>query len=154
MQKTGIKLAVLSMSISLLLPNVMSVAKAEEVLEQAIYYVDEGNSPIPELKEEDYVVSKKARGVSWVKQAIKALLKSKGLVVELVEIAAGKTAAKKVAASYAKITKAVEPLLKWADVPVNAVKDAVIRGLVNGGMKRSEAVEIAHYIKTILDWLI
>ncbi|HCZ0199875.1 TPA: hypothetical protein O2H24_002454 [Staphylococcus aureus] len=42
---------------------------------------------------------------------------------------------------YSGIVKKLKPLLKWSEVPANAVGDAVKRGAINAGLSIGDAVK-------------
>lgn len=52
------------------------------------------------------------------------------------------------------ITDAINPLLKWSDIPAQAVYDAVLSGLLNANVSRSVATNIALAIKEGIGWFI
>ncbi|MBF0831303.1 hypothetical protein IR127_00410 [Lactobacillus murinus] len=62
--------------------------------------------------------------------------------------------AKQVDKYYGAIVNALKPLLKWSEVPADAVKDAVYRELVKNGVSASQASKIAFHVKEALSWFI
>ncbi|HDA6827023.1 TPA: hypothetical protein O5S06_001179 [Staphylococcus aureus] len=54
---------------------------------------------------------------------------------------------------YSGIVKELKPLLKWSEVPANAVSDAVKRGAINAGLSKSDAGIISTVVKEAIAWL-
>ncbi|NGS46258.1 hypothetical protein G6X06_11820, partial [Staphylococcus aureus] len=54
---------------------------------------------------------------------------------------------------YSGIVKELKPLLKWSEVPANAVGDAVKRGAINAGLSKSDAGIISTVVKEAIAWL-
>ena len=103
------------------------------------------------VKESDYTYLKEQRSI-WTKIAKAALRKaiqSRGAIAS-----AGNTVAKQVDKYYGAIVNALKPLLKWSEVPADAVKDAVYRELVKNGVSASQASKIAFHVKEALSWFI
>lgn len=108
------------------------------------------------VKESDYTYLKEQRSI-WTKIAKAALRKaiqSRGAIVNAVRASAGNTVAKQVDKYYGAIVNALKPLLKWSEVPADAVKDAVYRELVKNGVSASQASKIAFHVKEALSWFI
>ena len=94
---------------------------------------------------------------SWIsKKAIKAAIKpsNQRKVVNLVGRYVGGDMAVKVGKYYDKIAEALKPLLKWAEIPAQAVEDSIYRNLYNFGVSSAEARSIGHEVKTIIDLVI
>lgn len=108
------------------------------------------------VKESDYVVDKSERNIftKIAKSAIKKAIKNRTRVVSLVEKVSGKTVAKNVDKFFNPIASALTPLLEWAEIPGQAVYDAVFRAVVNAGGSRSVATNIALAIREVLEWTI
>ncbi len=62
-----------------------------------------------------------------------------GKVVNLVVKYAGGNIAVKVGQYYDQITETLKPLLKWAEIPAQAVEDSKYTELYNFGISSSEA---------------
>lgn len=92
--------------------------------------------------------------VNVAKKAIKFILKHKKLAAEVVESVAGQTVAKNFTKYYDVVCDALEPLLKYSDVPYQMVYDAVYRGLVAAGASNQVAVNIALAIKEGISWFV
>lgn len=122
---------------------------------------DDLQGPVPEyqlpvLKESDYQshgLTGRA-GLGWIKIAVKYILKHPKQVAKTLEPYVGKRAAHTIETHFGKISKQLTPLLSWTDIPTEAVKNAVYRGLVNGGIKASTATNVANSVKTILGFLV
>ncbi|UVJ18697.1 hypothetical protein NW965_01705 [Staphylococcus aureus] len=54
---------------------------------------------------------------------------------------------------YSGIVKKLKPLLKWSEVPANAVGDAVKRGAINAGLSIGDAGIISTVVKEAIAWL-
>lgn len=107
-------------------------------------------------QESDYAttIAPQSVGSKVVKSAIKFIIKNKSKAAKVVERVSGKTVAKNFLTHFDKITKAIEPLLAWSEIPAQAVYDAVFRGLYNAGVSRAVATNIALAIKEGLSWFI
>lgn len=111
---------------------------------------------LPAPQESDYYGRPQNRNLETkvVKGAIKFISKNKTLATSIVRSVAGKTVADNFAKHYVKICTALNPLLKWADIPYQAFYDAVYRALVNSGVAKGTASQIALAIKEGLSWFI
>lgn len=107
-------------------------------------------------QESDYSSNVQSRnvGTKIVKAAIKFIIKHKNASAEVIEKVAGKSISKKFLTHYTKICKALKPLLKWTELPSNAVYDAVFRALYNAGVSHKVATNVALAIKEGLSWFI
>jgi hypothetical protein len=137
----------------------ISVGASELAQPQEATSIQENTDVYGILQEEDYQQDPNAPQLaSWqtklAKTAINAMLKNKKTAVSTVETLAGKRAANAFSKHFDKIAKQVKPLLKWTDVPSQAVADAVYRGLINAGVARSTAKNAANAIKQGLSWII
>lgn len=65
---------------------------------------------------------------------------------------AGKTVAKNVNKFFTPITRALKPLLKWSEIPGQAVYDAISRAIINAGGSRSVAANVANAVREVLEW--
>lgn len=107
-------------------------------------------------KESDYDYLKEDRSI-WIKvakAAIRTAIKNRRAVVNAVRSISGGTVANQVDRYYGIITSSLSPLLKWADIPAQAVYDAVFRGLVNSGVPRTVATNIALAIREAVSWML
>ncbi len=109
---------------------------------------------LPPVQESDYSTPIQTINAATkiIKDAIKFIKKNKKAAAEVIERISGKTVAKNFLKNYDKVVKALDPLLSWTDIPVQAVYDAVRRVLVNAGVKEKVAVNIALAIKEGLSW--
>lgn len=110
----------------------------------------------PTPKESDYnsIYGERSAVTKIVKSAIKFIIKNKKASAEVIERVAGKTVAKNFLKYFDDITDAINPLLKWSDIPAQAVYDAVLSGLLNANVSRPVATNIALAIKEGLSWFI
>ncbi len=93
-------------------------------------------------------------GTFLVKAAVKTIINNKSRVVSLVRGQMGKRAGDMLDKHYSKVVAEVKPLLQWSDIPAQAVYDAVYRGMINAGVARSTATNVALGVKTVLNWLV
>lgn len=122
----------------------------------------EKKKQLPVLNPNDYgtnYVSKhgietKNAGTTLVKKAIRIVLKNHEKAVPIIEKLGGKRAAKAFSKHFNKVSPQLKSLLKWSDVPYQAVHDAVYRGLINAGVSRATATKAAHALKEGLTWLL
>ncbi len=107
-------------------------------------------------QESDYAteIAPQSVGSKIVKAAIKFIIKNKSAAAKVIEKVSGKTVAKNFLKHFDKVTKALNPLLEWSEIPAQAVYDAVFRGLYNAGVSRAVATNIALAIKEGLSWFI
>lgn len=89
-----------------------------------------------------------------VKKAIRVILRNKTTAVNIVEKLGGKRAAKAFEKGFSHVAPQLRQLLKWSDIPYQAVYDAVYRGMINSGASRATATKAALAIKEGLSWLI
>lgn len=75
------------------------------------------------IEESDYLVNQNSRNI-FTKIAKKAI-NNKARLVNFAEKVAGKTVAKNVNKFFTPITRALKPLLKWSEIPGQAVYDAI-----------------------------
>ncbi|HDC6150328.1 TPA: hypothetical protein O8453_001978 [Staphylococcus aureus] len=54
---------------------------------------------------------------------------------------------------HSGIVKELKPLLKWSEVPANAVDDAVKRGTINAGLSKGDAGIVSTVVKEAIAWL-
>lgn len=111
---------------------------------------------LPMPQESDYVNEPSTYSLKSkvIKEAIQFILKHGDEAAKVVEKVAGKAVAKNFTKHFTKISKALKPLLKWVDIPAQAVYDAVYRGLYNSGVSSKVAANIALAIKEGLSWFI
>lgn len=111
---------------------------------------------LPMPKESDYVNTPTERSLATkvIKEAIEFIIKHGDDAAKVVAKVSGKTVSKNFLKHYSKVTKALKPLLKWSEIPKQAVYDAVFRGLYNAGVSRKVATNIALAIKEGLGWFI
>ncbi|WP_262808188.1 hypothetical protein, partial [Clostridioides difficile] len=112
------------------------------------------NEVLPLPKESDYSNGSQTRNLATkiCKEAIEFIIKHPNQSKNVVEKVAGKTVAKNFAKHYSKICKGLKPLLKWSEIPYQALYDATFRVLVNSGISRSVASNIALAIKEGASW--
>ncbi|HEL1664895.1 TPA: hypothetical protein U0J94_002321 [Streptococcus suis] len=116
--------------------------------------VHNGNTYLPPVKESDYLGQKTERSI-WskiAKSAIKKAIRNKHLLMEFIEEVAGKTVARNANKFFSPIAASLEPLLEWAEIPGNAVYDAVFRAVIKAGGSRAVAANIANAIREVLEW--
>lgn len=111
---------------------------------------------LPMPKEEDYVNSAVERSLATkvVKEIIEFIIEHGDDAAKVIKKVAGKSTANSFIKHHKKITKALKPLLKWSEIPRQAIYDAVFRGLYNAGVSRSVATKIALAVKEGLDWFL
>lgn len=93
-------------------------------------------------------------GTKLIKKAIRIVLKNHKKAVPIIEELGGKQAAKAFSKHFDKVRPQLKALLDWSEIPYQAVHDAVYRGLVNAGVKKSIATKAAHALKEGLSWLL
>ena len=93
-------------------------------------------------------------GTGLIKKAIKIVLKDYKKAVPIIEKLGGKRAATAFSKHFNKVSPQLKALLKWSDIPYQAVHDAVYRGLINAGVSRSTATKAALALKEGLSWLL
>ncbi len=102
------------------------------------------------IEESDYIVNQNSRNI-FTKIAKKAI-NNKARLVNFAEKVAGKTVAKNVNKFFTPITRALKPLLKWSEIPGQAVYDAIFRAIINAGGSRSVAANVANAVREVLGW--
>lgn len=102
------------------------------------------------IEESDYIVNQNSRNI-FTKIAKKAI-NNKARLVDFAEKVAGKTVAKNVNKFFTPITRALKPLLKWSEIPGQAVYDAIFRAIINAGGSRSVAANVANAVREVLGW--
>ena len=102
------------------------------------------------IEESDYLVNQNSRNI-FTKIAKKAI-NNKARLVNFAEKVAGKTVAKNVNKFFTPITRALKPLLKWSEIPGQAVYDAIFTAIINAGGSRSVAVNVANAVREVLEW--
>ena len=85
-------------------------------------------------------------------ERIKKAINNKARLVNFAEKVAGKTVAKNVNKFFTPITRALKPLLKWSEIPGQAVYDAIFRAIINAGGSRSVAANVANAVREVLEW--
>lgn len=96
----------------------------------------------------------RAGGTWLIKKAIKLVLNNKYKAANAVEHIAGKKSKDLFLQSFHKIEPQLKELLRWGDIPVQAVQDAVYRGMINAGVSSHYATKTAHAIKVAIGWLL
>ena len=102
------------------------------------------------IEESDYIVNQNSRNI-FTKIAKKAI-NNKARLVDFAEKLAGKTVAKNVNKFFTPITRALKPLLKWSEIPGQAVYDAIFTAIINAGGSRSVAANVANAVREVLEW--
>ncbi|MCS4840919.1 hypothetical protein L2U46_09085 [Staphylococcus aureus] len=92
-------------------------------------------------------------GTKVVKTAIKLIINNRGKAKNVIQQVGGKKAATIFDKGYSGIVKELKPLLKWSEVPANAVGDAVKRGAINAGLSKGDAGIISTVVKEAIAWL-
>lgn len=112
------------------------------------------NEVLPLPQESDYQRVRQARNLATkiCKEAIEYIIKHPKNAEKIVEKVAGKTVAKNFAKHYSKVCSGLRPLLQWTNIPYQALYDASFRSLVNAGVSRSVASNIALAIKEGASW--
>ena len=95
------------------------------------------------IEESDYLVNQNSRNI---------FTNNKARLVNFAEKVAGKTVAKNVNKFFTPITRALKPLLKWSEIPGQAVYDAISRAIINAGGSRSVAANVANAVREVLEW--
>lgn len=103
------------------------------------------------IEESDYLVNQNSRNI-FTKIAKKKAINNKARLVNFAEKMAGKTVAKNVNKFFTPITRALKPLLKWSEIPGQAVYDAIFRAIINAGGSRSVAANVANAVREVLEW--
>ena len=88
-----------------------------------------------------------------IKTAIKLIINNKSKAVEVVEKVGGKKAANAFNKAYSPLVKELEPILKWSEIPANAVRDAGIRAGREAGLTESQAHTLGVALKEAISWL-
>ncbi|QHW38376.1 hypothetical protein GZH82_05880 [Staphylococcus ursi] len=88
-----------------------------------------------------------------VKTAIKLIINNKSKAVAVVEKVGGKKAANAFNKAYTPLVKELKPLLKWSEVPANAVRDAAIRAGRAAGLSESQTHTLGVTLKEAISWL-
>ena len=106
------------------------------------------------IEESDYLVNQNSRNIftKIAKKAVKKAINNKARLVNFAEKVAGKTVAKNVNKFFTPITRALKPLLKWSEIPGQAVYDAIFRAIINAGGSRSVAANVANAVREVLEW--
>lgn len=102
------------------------------------------------IEESDYLVNQNSRNI-FTKIAKKAI-NNKARLVNFAEKVAGKTVAKNVNKFFTPTTRALKPLLKWSEIPGQAVYDAIFTAIINAGGSRSVAVNVPNAVREVLEW--
>lgn len=112
------------------------------------------NEILPSPQESDYSGRPQARNLATkiCKEAIEFIIKHPKSAEKVVEKVSGKTVAKNFAKHYSKICSGLKPLLAWTEIPYQALYDASFRALVNSGVSRPVAANIALAIKEGASW--
>ena len=102
------------------------------------------------IEESDYLVNQNSRNIftKIAKKAVKKAINNKARLVNFAE----KVAAKNVNKFFTPITRALKPLLKWSEIPGQAVYDAIFRAIINAGGSRSVAANVANAVREVLEW--
>lgn len=141
---------IVTLSISSILPNASMVSVYAK---ENSTHLNEQSEKLAMPKEEDYIsqndsgIETYSAATKVVKSAIKFIAKHKSASADVIEKVAGKTVRKGFLKHYSKICKFLKPLLKWEEIPAQAVHDAVFKGLYNSGVSRKVATNIALAIK-------
>ena len=104
----------------------------------------------------DYNYLREERSI-WTKiakAALRTAIKNRSAVVNAVRSISGKSVANQVDRHYGTIVNALKPLLEWSEIPAQAVYDSVYRALLNSGVSRSTASQIALAIKEAVSWVL
>ena len=101
------------------------------------------------IEESDYLVNQNSRNIFT---KIAKAINNKARLVNFAEKVAGKTVAKNVNKFFTPITRALKPLLKWSEIPGQAVYDAIFRAIINAGGSRSVAANVANAVRKVLEW--
>jgi hypothetical protein len=154
------KIASIVLSATILITSTMpiNVFAMENIDAESIQIQDNSNltldEPLPLPQESDYLNMPQARNLATkiCKEAIEYIIKHPKNAEKVVEKVAGKTVAKNFAKHYGKVCSGLKPLLKWSNIPYQALYDASFRALVNAGVSRSVASNIALAIKEGASW--
>lgn len=102
------------------------------------------------IEESDYLVNQNSRNIFT--KIVKKAINNKARLVNFAEKVAGKTVAKNVNKFFTPITRALKPLLKWSEIPGQAVYDAIFTAIINAGGSRSVAVNVPNAVREVLEW--
>lgn len=121
-------------------------------IEDSINLQPSNSLPLPQ--ESDYLGIPQSRNAATkiCKEAIEFIIKNPKLAENVVAKVAGKTVAKNFARNYSKVCSGLKPLLKWSNIPYQALYDASYRVLINSGISRQVAANIALAIKEGASW--
>ncbi|MGY3742240.1 hypothetical protein [Leuconostoc inhae] len=130
-------------------PTVSADTTSNNDINTVVSSLSNGNSVYSDrtLQESKYGMSKLA------KTAIKTILNNRSAAKSVVQKLGGKTAANAFDRNFGAISSELKPLLKWADVPSQAVYDATYRAL-RGSVSNSTAVSVANALAEGISWLI
>lgn len=96
---------------------------------------------------ENSVNDSKIGGTWVVKQGIKGIIRNRAAAVKVVSQVMGKKEAALFNSYYYNITGGLQPLLAWSEVPAQAAYDATLRSLLNAGLTKANAANVALAVK-------
>ena len=96
----------------------------------------------------------RAGGTWFVKKSIKVALNNKYKAADAVGRIAGNKAKQEFLKRFHGIEPELRQLLRWSDIPSQAIHDAVYRGMRDAGSSDYYATKVAHGIKQAVGWLL
>lgn len=87
------------------------------------------------------------------KTAIKFIINLKSDARKVIKKVGGNKTANLFDKAYSPIVKELKSLLKWSEVPAQAVGDAAYLGALNAGLSKGNAGIISTTIKEAISWL-
>ena len=96
----------------------------------------------------------RAGGTWFVKKSIKVILNNKYKAANAIERIAGNRAKQEFLKSFHSVEPQLRELLRWSDIPSQAIYDAVYRGMRAAGSSNYYATKVAHGIKQAVGWLL
>ncbi|MCD3436380.1 hypothetical protein KP773_11305 [Streptococcus equi subsp. zooepidemicus] len=101
-----------------------------------------------------YRIEPRSPQTQAVKKAIKAVIKNRNKIVNLVGKYIGRDAAVSVGASLNTIMPVLRNLQYWSDLAYGTVEGQIKNALVDSGMAETTASTIAYWIRLALEWVI
>ena len=91
-------------------------------------------------------------GGTWiVKQGIKGIIRNRAGAAKIITNTMGGKAGIIFNSYYYDVTAGLKPLLEWREVPAQSAFDATFRNLINAGVSRSDATNVAEAIKIAIN---
>ncbi len=129
-------------------------AKAEYTVEHTNYSTTQYVIGESANLTEEQLAEQKNFATEAVKFLISNLIKHGDDCARLIAEHYGDDVAKYFLKYHTKIAKSLTPLLQWADIPKNAVVDAVYRGVIAGGGTNHVATLVSHAVEIVWELFI